>query len=199
LGRNEVEALLIAASVRGALQRRPRPGFAPNRFWKASARRAAVARAVAGALHPETKSEAFTAALLQDMAVPLLADALRRSYGAVLVESYAQGYDLAQLELNEFGWTHADAAGWMCKQWSFPKRITLGIERHHYTDLNAVGVLPAVSLVSLLREKDGQDTGNDELIEAVASYAGMPTDVTQELVQTAVDSADDVARMFVGR
>ncbi len=197
LGRNEVEALLIASSVKGALPHRPGPGFAPNRFWKAAGRRAAAAKALAGVLHPDTKSESFTSALLEDMAIPLLAAVLRRGYGSVLLESYARGYDLAQLELSSFGWTHADAAGWMCKQWGFPKRITLAIERHHYTDLNAVGVLPAVSLVSLMQEPE--QSGNEELIEAVHSYSAIPRDKVSDLVAGAVQSSDEVARIFVRR
>src|SRR5690606_36901808 len=111
LGRTEVEALLIAAVARGALPQRPRPGFAPIRFWKAAGRRAAAARALASVLHPETRSESFTAALLQDMALPVLSEIMRRSYGALAMKSYVSGIDLAQLELNELGWTHADAAG----------------------------------------------------------------------------------------
>ncbi len=198
LGRTEVEALLIAAVARGALPQRPRPGFAPIRFWKAAGRRAAAARALASVLHPETRSESFTAALLQDMALPVLSEIMRRSYGALAMKSYVSGIDLAQLELNELGWTHADAAGWMCQRWSFPKRITMAIERHHYTDLGAIGVLPAVSLVSLLRESEALN-GNEELIESVHAAVGVPKDFVVNLVKESIASSEEVARLFVVR
>ena len=57
LGRSEVEALLLSVAVRGALPKTPR-WFDDARFWQASARRAASARALAVKLHPSTASEA---------------------------------------------------------------------------------------------------------------------------------------------
>ena len=73
LGMASLESLVLAVAVKGALPSPPCPGFEPKRFWLAAARRATTCQALARLLHPATSSVCFTAALLQDMAVPLLA------------------------------------------------------------------------------------------------------------------------------
>ena len=84
LGRSTVESLLLGVVVQSSLPRPEITGFDQRRFWRTAARRAAAARALADVLHPRTKSESFTASLLEDMAVPLIGAAKGGDYGVVL-------------------------------------------------------------------------------------------------------------------
>ena len=72
LGRSQLESMLISMAVRDTLPNSAKRGFEPRRFWTTSARRACTAAALADRIDPSTRSESFTASLLQDMAVPVL-------------------------------------------------------------------------------------------------------------------------------
>lgn len=96
----------------------PRPaaaGFDSERFWKTAARRASVARAVADHMDPSRRSESFTAALLQDMAIPVLIQARGQEYLSLLQGWYAGDGDVASMEREAFDWDRGQVAKRMCE------------------------------------------------------------------------------------
>jgi len=72
----------------------------------------------------------FAAALLQDMAVPLLAKELGQRYTSLLDERIETSQRLSSLEQAAFGWHHADAAALLAKQWDLPEELIAPIKRH---------------------------------------------------------------------
>lgn len=189
LGRSSLESLLISLVVRRALPNPKVDGFDPKRFWRAAARRATSARALADTLHPATRSECFTASLLSDMAVPLIAHAHGERYGEVLQQWHADGGDLASLERSALGFDHASTAGWVAQKWAFPDSIADAIGGHH--DAEPALALASVSLVAPLRESD--DDGLDEVIETVRQRFGVQPDVVAGLLEASRADADDIA------
>jgi len=197
LGRNQLESMLISIATRDALPREPGRGFEPQRFWVTAARRATTGRAIAELIDPATRSESFTASLLQDLAIPLLSSSKGDEYGAVLVRWHDGDEDLARLERETFGWDHAEVAGWVCRAWDFPEPLTVAIGNHHGAadDASPQDALPAVGLVSVLREVDEQ-SGIEQLAERVEANHGIERDQTRELVRESFDAASDIARLF---
>ncbi len=103
-------------------------------LWQDSLRRALFARAMAKHLGHKATEEMFAAALLQDMAVPLLAKEASQVYEKLL-ETRAQGEKrLSEIEQEALGWTHAEAAGIMARQWNLPEDFAVAIENH--TDID---------------------------------------------------------------
>jgi HD-like signal output (HDOD) protein len=99
-------------------------------LWQDSLRRALFARAIVGFLGIKEAEDVFTAALLQDMAVPLLAKGWPAVY-AKLLQARNQGKTrLSVVEKQVFGWTHADAAGMMARQWNLPEEFAVLVESH---------------------------------------------------------------------
>ena len=115
----------------------PNPKCGPfelKHLWQDSLRRGLFARALGKKLGMKDAEDLFAAALLQDMAVPLLAKELPEDYAALL-EARASGEKrLSDLEQERFGWTHADAAAQMARNWSLPEEFASLIEAH--ADLN---------------------------------------------------------------
>ncbi len=109
----------------------PRCGpFDLRSIWQDSLRRALFARAVAKHQGLKTTEDIFTAALLQDMAVPLLAKEYPQIY-VKLLEGRNQGRRrLSHLEHETFGWTHGQAAGLLARQWKLPEEFASWIEGH---------------------------------------------------------------------
>lgn len=168
IGRAEMEALVLGVAVKRTL---PSGHPAARSFWSVGAQRAVTARALAAEIQPASASLCFTAGLLQDLAVPLLLEA-KPEY-AELLQSTSHA-NLGEVERSQFGWTHADVAGWLCDAWGFPAPLRSAIAGHHGDDDAPV----PVQVVALV---DGS-TQADELIETVHREFG----VRPDLIRTAL-------------
>jgi HD-like signal output (HDOD) protein len=111
-------------------------GFDLKSLWQDSLRRALFARRMAKLLGLAEAEEAFAAALLQDMAVPLLAKEVPDVYTALfgVRASSNSRIRLSMLEQHVFGWTHAEAAGMIARRWNLPEAFAVLIEDHLTVD-----------------------------------------------------------------
>jgi HD-like signal output (HDOD) protein len=109
------------------------PRYGPLEFkslWQDSIRRALFAKAIANLLGNMEAEDAFAAALLQDMAIPIVAKETPHFY-MKLLKSREQGQvRLSSLERQLFGWQHAQAAGMMARHWKLPENLAYLIENH---------------------------------------------------------------------
>lgn len=196
-GFGAVESLVLSVGVNAALPSTGVEGFDQARFWRTASRRATTARAFASELHPVTASLSFTAGLLQDMAVPLLAVA-RPDYPPILQAWHDGGEDLHELEAASFQWTHAGVAEVLCAQWELPQALAGAIGGHH--DQPAVAedaeVPPGVLLAAPLREADRPDVA-EEIVAAASEHHGMAADAVVELLSQAETEAVEVASLFI--
>jgi len=193
-GMSRVEAIVLAAGVKGALPVGPVMGFEAARFWRASARRAATAKALAIRLHPAQAVESFTAALLQDMAVPVLSHRRGDTYGELLEAWHGGEASLESMERERFGWDHGEVATWLCASWSLPESLASAIGGHHGGDA-AEDCPAAVELVGHLRETT-ERSGAEQLVEAARERFGLPPDECLAAVNEGVREGDALARLF---
>ncbi|MCG8554647.1 MAG: HDOD domain-containing protein [Proteobacteria bacterium] len=195
LGRAQLEAHLLSAAVRGVLDRTTeQTGQQRRRFWLSATRRAAAARAFAAELHPATQSESFTAALLQDMAVPLILQHRNPTYGQLLERAQQGELAVWELEREAYGWDHGDVASWLCNEWSFPEALASAIASHH-AEIGTEGGLAAVQLAALLL--DGDDASDEEHLVQVAQEAcGLASERTLALLDRCRSEADELARLL---
>src|SRR5262245_26182867 len=99
-------------------------------LWQDSLRRALFAKAVAKHLGSKDGEDAFVAALLQDMAVPILAKAYPTEYEELLKGRDDGKRRLSDLERERFGTTHAEVAGRMARHWNLPEGTSQLVETH---------------------------------------------------------------------
>jgi HD-like signal output (HDOD) protein len=115
----------------------PNPKCGPfdlKSLWQDSLRRGLFARAMGKILGLKDAEDLFAAALLQDMAVPLLAKELPDKYKQLLEGRQGGAVRLSDLEQAEFGWNHAEAAGQMARSWSLPEEFAVYIDAHTRLD-----------------------------------------------------------------
>lgn len=111
----------------------PNPKCGPfdlKSLWQDSLRRGLFARAFGKVKGLKDAEDLFAAALLQDMAVPLLAKELPAQYISLLEGRNGGAVRLSELEQAKYGWTHATAAGVMARSWSLPEEFARLIESH---------------------------------------------------------------------
>lgn len=99
-------------------------------LWQDSLRRGIFSRAVARMLKLPEAEDLFAAALLQDMAVPLLAKDLSKQYSELLMMRQEGDIRLSDLEQQEFGWNHAQAAAMMARNWKLSENFITLLEDH---------------------------------------------------------------------
>jgi len=166
-------------------------------LWQDSLQRALFARAMAELLGMKEAEEPFAAALLQDMAVPLLAREAPEVYVRLLEARDGGRFRLSDLEQRIFGWTHADAAGIVARQWNLPDDFALLIE--HHPDIDRWAAQPdessgklAVAMSALLpsAKDDGWvECGNFEAYYRNVCPAGGPS-IPKLLAQIDSEFAD---------
>ncbi len=155
----------------------PDPKFGPfdlKKLWQDSLRRAVFARILGKSLQLPNAEDLFAAALLQDMAIPILLKELPEHYEKLIQRRSAEGLRLSQLEQELFGWDHAQAAAALVRNWRLPEEFASLIERH--PDLNALLAAnppqrdaACVALASLLPAcQDGNWTEREEFLAGVA-------------------------------
>lgn len=113
-----------------------------------------MARALGYEVAPASKGECFSAALLGDMAIPLILTVKGGEYAPILSSWREDGHELAGLEHQASGWTHAFAAGCMSEHWKFPESLVQAIGAHHDEagGDNLTCGLQCVRVAGLLRE-----------------------------------------------
>lgn len=196
LGAARLESVVLAVAVAECLPGRSSQGFQPRRFWRAAARRATTALALADLLHPASRSVAFTAGLLQDMAVPLLATHRSDQYGPLLEAWLADGGSLEALERSELGWDHAQVALWVSSAWSFPEGLGYAIGGHHGAeDPELQSPLP-VRLVGLLGEAADDKLDLEPLVETARSTHDVSADRVVQAVRAGFENSAEVAALF---
>ena len=193
LGNSAVESLVLSIGVGAMLPDAPAPGFESRKFWAAAARRAATGQALAEIIHPSTRALTFTASLLEDMAVPLLAHNRGERYGELLDAWHHGEGALFALETSEYGWTHSDVASWLCSSWGLPEPLSEAIAGHHPGG-ESLNCPVAVQLVACLGEEPGQ--GNDALITQAKERCGLAEDRTAEVLRVASERAEDLSVLF---
>jgi HD-like signal output (HDOD) protein len=179
LGRAEIESMVIAAAVRKALPDAMAPGFDPVRFWRDAALRATVVKRVAEVADAANARTAFTGALLQDMAVPLLVTANPGGYHDLLD---ADDVDLHGRERGRYGWDHAEVAGWLCASWSLPEDLTGLIVQHHHDD----------APMALRVAEHAMQADPEPFIEEARTHLGLVPERSQALLEAAQADARDL-------
>jgi len=195
LGRSRVEALVLTIATKEVLPSEEAPGFDAQRFWTAAARRATLARPLAKLLHPTTQMESFTAALLQDIALPVLATARPHDYGPVMERWHADPQaELHLLEEETFGWTHMEIADLISEEWGLPDKLRSAIVGHHGPCLDKESE-PAVRLVSHIRESN-EETGVARIIEQASQEHGLDPKTVERIIEEAWDHAAELVQLL---
>ncbi len=195
VGMSQLESLVLGVGVAKGIPKESSPWHNPAKFWLASARRATLAHELAQILCPSKESECFTAAFLQDMALPFLARHRSNEYQPILERWRNDGGDLARLERETLEWDHAEVATWICSEWGLPESIALAIKTHHGDGMDDHEALAPVKLVSILREGESND-GLDEMIAKAQTVYNISEETMRSIIDMSFEQAKDLARMM---
>ncbi len=178
----------------------PNPKCGPfdlKALWQDSLRRGLFSRAFGKAAGMKDAEDLFTAALLQDMAVPLLAKELANDYLEMFKIQDESPRRLSDLERERFGWSHADAASELCKSWSFPEEFSRLVLHHTDPDVfetsKDVGTL-SVALSSLLPNAAAETwTEREQFTSSLRKVSGAESIEPEKILQQVDEEFEEFA------
>ncbi len=180
LGRSRVESLVLTAAVGSSLP--DSDVIDLGRFWRTSARRACLASRIAARVDPASQVESFTAGLLQDMAVPVLAASHGSRYGEVYSASeHDDDVTLHEMEKETFGYDHAHVGAVLAETWELPEPLITAISDHHAAGRRAPRAVEAVAHV---RHRDPPDE-----LEALRSHCTRTLHLAPDDLEPIISSA----------
>ena len=135
LGLNATLTLALSFSLVKSLRGGKANGLNYKFYWRRALLAATAARALGDAMHQALAEEIFLAALLQDVGMLALDQAVPDLYkeGEKLQRSHAA---LAEHEKKRVGADHAEVGAWLMRSWNLPERLHRAIEHSHQLDLN---------------------------------------------------------------
>ena len=191
LGANHLESLLISIAASRAVSARTVPGLDLRKFWNVAAWRGAAAAALARQFDRTRRTENFTGALLQDIAVPLLAQNVS-GYPQLLEQWRAGVAPLSELEHQKYGWTHAAVAGWVFEEWEFPISLAKAVSQHDTPD-DAEVDFPIVRLVGVLGQPSLDGDAVPVLAHKIEAVLGLAAEDAAALLGEAFTEAGRIA------
>jgi HD-like signal output (HDOD) protein len=189
LGRSRLEPIILSIAVKDALPKLESSFINDGRFWATASERACLAEALAQHLHPATKGESFIAALLQDMAIPIMMYAHKDRYIPVMEKWFTSKESrLDEIEKDALGHDHASIGALMAAEWDLPEYVICAVEGHHKENGGGEAE-PAVKLVAYLRY--GEEERADVLKEKCLTEYGIEEALLDQMIKNAFDHARD--------
>jgi HD-like signal output (HDOD) protein len=196
VGISQLESMVLGVGVAKGLPKQSCQWHDPGEFWLASAKRAVLASDLARILCPAKEGECFTAAFLQDMALPFLACHRSEEYDPIFKRWHLEGGDLAAIEREHLAWDHTEVASWICSEWGLPENIAAAIRGHHGHLIEAYEPLEPVRLVAILREDD-DNSGMEEMIAEAKASHGVSDEKMLSIIEPGFEKAKELARLII--
>jgi HD-like signal output (HDOD) protein len=139
MGFNMTKKVALKAAVFSSFGKRREKiqHFDPSAFWRHAVFAGVAAKSLASAssvfkdMHPE---DAYIAGLLHDIGKIILMEKAAPRYLAMLRKAAQQGRPEAEVEVEDFGFTHADVGSVLAIKWSLPEDLAIAIRYHHCPD-----------------------------------------------------------------
>jgi diguanylate cyclase (GGDEF)-like protein len=135
LGLNATLTLALSFSLVKSLRSGKSNGLSYGLYWRRALLAATAARALGDVMRQSLAEEIFLAALLQDVGMLALDQAVPGLYspGEALQRNHAA---LAEHEIKRLQVDHAHVGGWLMAQWNLPERLHRAITHSHRLELN---------------------------------------------------------------
>lgn len=161
LGLDTIQALVLSLDVFSKFPQDKVGLFHIDRLWVESMAIGSLARAIAKAERraPLEIEQAYTAGLLHDVGILMLAANSSDQYGAVLRKASMDRRTVWETEQNEFGATHAEVGAYLLGLWGLSDPIIEAVAYHHRPG-DCVGgedfsPLTAVHVADVLQQEQG--------------------------------------------
>jgi len=131
LGPMRTRSLLLGRYLVDSMSKRKVPGLDMTYFWRRSLTASVVASRLAEKARPKYRDEIFIGALLADVGIAILAEAVPESYGVFAKRYVPRGKPFGpEEELRAVDLTHGDVSAMVLSHWSLPDLVATAVNLH---------------------------------------------------------------------
>lgn len=184
LGPMRTRSLLLGRYLVDSMSTKKVAGLDMSYFWRRSLTSSVVASRLAEKARPNHREEVFIAALLADVGIAILAEALPDRFRHI-AERYVPGgapFDIAD-ELDAVEMTHGEVSAMVLSHWSLPDIVTKAVNLHQSAkpgDDDAAGIARLLnasdSIARVLCESPVSEEASEVCIRAM-SFAEIDVDL----------------------
>ncbi len=131
LGPKRTRSLLLGRYLVDTMSQKQIPGLDMSYFWRRSLASSVVASRFAEAIIPRQRDEAFISALLADIGIPIIAEALPDGYATIVARYAPRGIPFtSEEELEAVEVTHAEVSAMVLAHWTLPEPVANAVNLH---------------------------------------------------------------------
>ena len=130
IGMQNAHTCVVTGALMQALGSKKSEVIDMRAFWQESLLRACIARAMSERVDEGLRHQAYLAALLADLAVPILANE-DAAYAEAVRDVHCCQASIAELEKGDATPNHAARASRLCQAWGLPSSLQGPIASHH--------------------------------------------------------------------
>lgn len=135
LGPKRLRSLLLGRYLVDTVSAKKIGGLDMSYFWRRSLASSVLASQIAGEVLPRARDEAFIAALLADIGIPILAEALPKAYRKIVEQHAPHGRVITPDEERQYVQvTHGEVSAMILAHWTLPDSICQAVNLHQSTD-----------------------------------------------------------------
>lgn len=200
LGPKRTRSLLLGRYLVDTLSKKKTAGLDMTYFWRRSLASSVIASNLIEPLSPRQKDEAFIGALLADIGVPILAEAIPNKYQTIVARFAPLSEPITpEHELDAVEVTHAQVSAMVLGHWTLPDTVTAAVNLHQSANPGSdpVGLVARVlnasdRLATLLCEVPKAETIVKVCTEATG-FAGVEVATFVGLLPTIESSIEELA------
>ena len=200
LGPKRTRSLLLGRYLVDAMGSKNVAGLDMSYYWRRSLSSSVIASRLADVVAPRSRDEVFIGALLADIGIPILAEALGDRYGAILQDYSPNGaWITAAREQEVAEVTHSEVSAMVLAHWSLPELVYRAVNLHQ-SENPGTGEVP--TMASLLHASDRiarllcEIPDMDEAVaecRIAAKHAGVDLRVLVQLLTTIESDIEELA------
>jgi len=200
LGPKRTRSLLLGRYLVDTLSKKKVAGLDMSYFWRRSLAGSVVASHFAEAVLPRQRDEAFIGALLADIGIPILAEALPDKYGKIVARytPHAAPIELED-ELEAVEVTHAQVSAMVLSHWTLPDSVSAAVNLHQSPnpgtgDVATVArVLNAADRIAVLLCEVPEVDAILRVCTEAAAFVGVELDILVKLLPTIENDIEELA------
>ncbi|HNQ23509.1 MAG TPA: HDOD domain-containing protein [Phycisphaerae bacterium] len=200
LGPKRTRSLLLGRYLVDALGGKSVGGLDMSYFWRRSLTSSVIGSRLADVVQPRSRDEVFIAALLADIGIPILAEALPEQYRPLLTRYTPNGGTFTPAEeQTALEVTHAEVSAMVLAHWSLPDAVYQAVNLHQ-SDSPGQGEVPTIArilnasdrIARLLCEIPDMDAAVRACREAT-TFIGVELNVLNRLLTTVESDIEELA------
>lgn len=135
MGPKRTRSLLLGRYLVDAVSHRHPSGLDMSYFWRRSLASSVLASRFADVILPRQRDEVFIAALLADIGIPILGEAMPGPYTPIVAKYTPHGkYVTGDEESAIVGVTHAEVSAMVLTHWTLPEPVSMAVNLHQSTN-----------------------------------------------------------------